>query len=239
MKDRSKVKLILFIGIALLVGGLAAASYRLWCTDDSGSCLITILEWTDTLGVLSLLAFVLIYALATLLFMPGSVLTLAAGALFGLVNGLIAASAGAGLGAFLAYLVSRFFLREAIARWLESKAILRPLVALINKADWKLLLLTRLSPLFPFNALNYAYGLSRIRPLAYLVVSWIGMLPGAFLYVYAGTMAGTLAKSLVAPEHMDNLTLKWIIFAAGLISTAVIVIWMGKSASSLLRKTSA
>ena len=130
------------------------------------------------------LLFMAVYALATVLFLPGSVLTLAGGALFGPVWGTLYNLTGATAGAALAFLVARYLASE----WVEQKAggHLRQLKEGVENEGWRFVAFVRLVPLFPFNLLNYALGLTRIRFFHYLLASYVCMLPGAAAYTYLG-----------------------------------------------------
>ena len=130
------------------------------------------------------LLFILIYALGTVLFLPGSVLTLAGGALFGPLWGTLYNLAGATLGASLAFLVARYLAGD----WVEQRASgrLRRLKQGVEQEGWRFVAFVRLVPLFPFNLLNYALGLTRIRLLDYALASFIFMAPGALAYTYLG-----------------------------------------------------
>ncbi len=130
------------------------------------------------------LLFMAAYALATVLFLPGSVLTLAGGALFGPVWGTLYNLTGATIGAGLAFLVARYLASD----WVEQKSggRLKQLKEGVEKEGWRFVAFVRLVPLFPFNLLNYALGLTRIKFLHYLVASYICMLPGAVAYTYLG-----------------------------------------------------
>jgi len=146
---------------------------------------ITALEiWISDAGVLAPIVFMLIYALATVLFLPGSFLTLAGGALFGPVLGTFYNLTGATLGATLAFLISRYLASD----WVEDKTggKIKQLIKGVEGEGWRFVAFVRLVPLFPFNLLNYALGLTKIRFLHYLVATYIFMLPGAFAYTYLG-----------------------------------------------------
>lgn len=160
--------------------------------------------WVTSAGVAGPLLFMGLYALATVFFLPGSVLTLAGGALFGPVWGTLWSLTGAALGAALAFLVAR----HLGAEWVERRAGPR-LIRLSDRVaaeGWRFVAFVRLVPLFPFNLLNYALGLTRIRFPAYLLASWVFMLPGALAYTwlgYAGREAvagsqGLIQKGLLA-----------------------------------------
>ncbi len=134
--------------------------------------------------------FVIAYAVACVAFVPGSLLTPGAGAVFGPVVGSVCASLGSTAGASLAFLVGRFVARDAVARRIAGNPRFRAVDDAIAREGWKIVLLLRLSPLFPFVFLNYALGLTRVRFRDYVVASWIGMMPGTVLYVYLGSVLG-------------------------------------------------
>ncbi len=141
-------------------------------------------QWVDQAGNAGPLLFILVYAIATVLFLPGSVLTLAGGALFGPVLGTFYNLSGATLGAALAFLVARYL----ASHWVEKKTAgrLQQLKQGVEKEGWRFVAFVRLVPLFPFNLLNYALGLTKLRFSHYVIASYVFMLPGAFAYTYLG-----------------------------------------------------
>ena len=149
-------------------------------------------EWVNGLGVWGPLVFILGYAAAVVCFVPGSVLTLAAGAIFGLRAGVVIVFAAAVLGSSAAFLVSRYLARGAIERRLAGNARFAAIDRAVGAQGRRIVFLLRLSPVFPFTLLNYALGLTRVRFADYLLAS-IGMLPGTLLYVYYGKLAGDVA----------------------------------------------
>lgn len=161
-------------------------------------------DWINNAGVLAPLIFMLVYALATVFFLPGSVVTLAGGALFGPVLGTFYNLTGATLGALLAFLISRYLASD----WVEQKTggRLRQLIKGVEAEGWRFVAFVRLMPLFPFNLLNYALGLTRISALQYVIASYLFMLPGALAYTYIGYVGreaiggdeGLIQKILIA-----------------------------------------
>jgi pyruvate/2-oxoglutarate dehydrogenase complex dihydrolipoamide dehydrogenase (E3) component/uncharacterized membrane protein YdjX (TVP38/TMEM64 family) len=149
-------------------------------------------EWVASLGALGPLVFILGYAVAIVAFVPASVLTLAAGAIFGLGAGVVYVFCAATLGSALAFLVSRYLARGVIEKRLAGNENFAAIDRAIAGEGRKIVFLLRLSPAFPFTLLNYALGLTRVRFADYLVASF-GMLPGTFLYVYYGKLAGDVA----------------------------------------------
>ena len=140
-------------------------------------------DWIAALGAWGPVVFVFLYAGAVVAALPGSALTLAAGALFGSVKGVIVVSIASTLGASLSFLVGRYFAREAVANWLSTKEKFRRLDQLTEEHGAIIVALTRLVPIFPFNLLNYGFGLTRVRFWTYVFWSWLCMLPGTVLYV--------------------------------------------------------
>ena len=160
---------------------------------DVGHHLGTLREWIDGLGPWGPVAFVILYALAVVAAIPGSALTVAAGALFGSALGVVVVSVAATLGASLSFLVSRYFARDAIANWLSGKETFRRLDQMTEEHGAVIVALTRLVPIFPFNLLNYGFGLTRVRFWTYVFWSWLCMLPGTVLYVVG---ADALTKAI-------------------------------------------
>lgn len=194
-----------------------------------------LLVWVDARGAVGILVFVVTYILATVLFIPGSILTLGAGFVFGVPGGTVAVSAGSTLGAFGAFLVGRYLARS----WVASKTQDSPKFAAIDRAvgreGWKIVLLTRLSPVFPFNLLNYAYGLTGVSAPAYVLASWIGMLPGTVMYVYLGSLAGTLAT--LGADAPARGALQWTLYGLGLVATVAVTVVVTRLAKRALAHT--
>lgn len=141
-------------------------------------------QWIKDAGVAGPLLFMLLYAIATVFFLPGSVLTLAGGALFGPVWGTLYNLTGATLGAFISFLAARYLASD----WAEARAggRLKQMKQGVEAEGWKFVAFVRLVPLFPFNVLNYALGLTRISAWHYVIASFVFMLPGAIAYTYLG-----------------------------------------------------
>ncbi len=141
-------------------------------------------QWVRDAGLAGPLVFMLVYAIGTVFFLPGSVLTLAGGALFGPVLGTFYNLTGATAGAVLAFLVARYLASD----WVEQKTAgrLKQLKQGVEGEGWRFVAFVRLVPLFPFNLLNYALGLTRIRLSHYLIATYLFMLPGAIAYTYLG-----------------------------------------------------
>ncbi len=189
------------------------------------------LERVAAMGAGGMVAFVLLYAVATVAFLPGSVLTLGAGAAFGVWKGFVLVSAGATLGACASFLVGRFLVRERIEKLLSGYPAFAAVSKAVGSQGWRVVLLTRLSPVLPFNLLNYAYGLTRVGFAEYAAASWIGMLPGTLLYVYLGAAAAEAARA----GARTRTNLEWALFVAGLAATAMAAWLIGRAAKRALK----
>ena len=176
--------------------------------------------------------FVLLYVMATVLFLPGWILTLGAGAVFGLAKGAVTVSLAATLGATAAFLVGRYLARDAVARRLAAHPRFAAIDAAVAREGWKIVLLTRLSPAFPFNLLNYAFGLTRIPAREYVLASWIGMLPGTVLYVYVGSLAGDLAT--LGQGARARTAAEWTLYGVGFLATVAVTIYVTRIARGAL-----
>jgi uncharacterized membrane protein YdjX (TVP38/TMEM64 family) len=188
--------------------------------------------WVDGLGAWGPVAFVAGYALATVAFVPGSLLTLGAGALFGLVRGTLLVLVGATLGASAAFLISRHVARSAVERRLAGDARFAAIDRAIGAEGRRIVLLLRLSPAFPFNLLNYALGLTRVRFADFFVAS-AGMLPGTLLYVYYGKVVGDVTR-LASGERAERGPAYYGLLALGLVATIVVTTLVARTARRAL-----
>jgi uncharacterized membrane protein YdjX (TVP38/TMEM64 family) len=173
------------------------------------------------------------YALACLV-LPGSLITLAAGSLFGVVVGMIVVSLAGVTGASLAFWLGRTLARGLVERRLAGNPRFRALDQAVAAGGFKIDLLTRLSPLFPFTLLNYAFGLTRVRFRDYVLASWVGMLPGTVLYVYLGSTVKELAD--VATGHVEGGAARLVLFFVGLAATVAVTVYVTRMTRRALRQ---
>ena len=145
--------------------------------------------------------------------------------------------AGSTLGAALAFLVARFIARDKIERMAQANEKFRRIDNAIGKQGAKLILLLRLSPIIPFNLSNYFYGLTAVKFWPYVVASWIGMMPGTFLYVYIGTAGKAAASATAGGRAMQHGWKYWTFMGVGFIATIVVTIWVTRIARNALGKT--
>ncbi len=192
-------------------------------------------EWVRGLGAMGPLVFIGGYILAAVAGVPGSLLTLAAGAIFGLAFGVLYVFIGATLGASAAFLVSRYVARRQIEKRVAGNAKFQSLDRAIAADGRKIVFLLRLSPVFPFSLLNYALGLSQVRFVDYVVAS-IGMLPGTVLYVYYGKLAGDVA-TVAAGDAPARGTGYYAVLVVGLVATIAVTTIITRVARRALRAT--
>jgi len=190
------------------------------------------LDWVAGLGPAGVAAFVALYVLSCVLMLPGSVLGLGAGAVFGVVRGAAIVSVASTLGATAAFLVGRHLARDWVARRVAGNPRFAAIDAAVGREGWKIVGLTRLSPVFPFNLLNYAYGLTSVRPRDYVLASWIGMFPGTVMYVYLGSLAGSLAT--VGAPGGGRTPAQWALFGVGLAATVAVTVLVTRIARRAL-----
>src|SRR5437899_1654150 len=199
----------------------------------------TFSDWVGQMGVTGIFIFIGVYVVATVLLAPGAILTIGAGFAFGLWKGFLAVSAGATLGAALAFLVARFIARDKIEAIAQRNDKFRTIDSAIGKQGAKLVFLLRLSPVIPFNLSNYFYGLTAVKFWPYVLASWIGMMPGTLLYVYIGTAGKAAVLAAAGGEAMKHGWQYWAFMSVGLVATIVVTIWVTKIARDALRETKA
>ncbi len=212
-----------------IIGGLvlvacAVAAY----VFDARSKLKAVLDGIEQLGIWGPVLFIGIYIAATVFMVPGSVLTLGAGAVFGVAWGSIYVSVGATLGATTAFLVGRYLARDWVKRKVEGSERFAAIDKAVEREGWKIVGLTRLSPVFPFNLLNYAFGLTKVRFWHYVGASWIGMMPGTVLYVYLGSIA---KAATVSGERSPG---EWALYGVGLVATIAVTVYVTRIAKKAL-----
>jgi uncharacterized membrane protein YdjX (TVP38/TMEM64 family) len=187
--------------------------------------------WIGGLGLWGPVVLALVYVVATVLFVPGTILTLAAGALFGLVVGTITVSIGSTLGAALAFLIARYVARNKVAAMAGRHRNFGAIDRAIDEGGWKIVAMLRLSPAIPFNLQNYLYGLTPVRFWPCIVTSWLAMLPGTFLYVYLGHVTGAAVGADRARTPAE-----WVMLAVGLLATAAVTVYITRLARRKLQE---
>jgi uncharacterized membrane protein YdjX (TVP38/TMEM64 family) len=184
--SRTALRVVLGVGV---LGAIAIAVIRLPVTDVA----TRLAEGMRDTGATGILLFFAAYIISTVALLPGSLLTLAAGFAYGPGWGLLLASPASVAGATVAFVLGRTLLRDRAARTVRGYPKLRAIDAAVEREGFRLVLLLRLSPVFPFNVLNYGLSLSRVRLRTYVAASFLGMLPGTAFYAYLGSLASVAA----------------------------------------------
>src|SRR6266567_4290875 len=221
----------LVASLVILIGLLLAAQFlpvQQWLRSFN--------DWVGQMGLAGIFIFIAVYAAATVLLAPGAILTIGAGFAFGLWKGFLAVSAGATLGASLAFLVARSIARDRIEAIAKGNDRFQRIDSAIGAQGATIIFLLRLSPVIPFNLSNYFYGLTGVKFWPYVFASWLGMMPATFLYVFIGT-AGKAAVSAAGGEPMKHGWQYWTFVSLGLAATIVVIIWVTKIARDALKKT--
>jgi len=219
-----KLLILVFIVAAVLMG-LRGLPLRDW--------FIELENYVGGLGPIGPVVWTLTYIICTVLFIPGSALSIAAAGLFGFTTAFIVVLIGANIGALCSFLLARSFLRDKVARWAEGNPKFQSLDRAIGSQGFKMVFLSRLSPAFPFTLLNYLLGLTAVRTGAYVLANLLGMLPGTFLYIYVGVAArDAIAGQADAAASFYEQILKY----GGLLATIVVVVFITRMARQAMRE---
>jgi uncharacterized membrane protein YdjX (TVP38/TMEM64 family) len=188
-------------------------------------------DWVKSLGFWGPIVLAIVYVIATILFVPGTILTLVAGAVFGLGVGFVTVSIGSTVGAACAFLIARYAARDTISAMARRNRRFDAIDRAIGEGGWKIVALMRLSPAIPFNVQNYLYGLTPIRFWPYVLTSWLAMLPGTFLYVYLGHVTGSAIGT-----RRERGWGEWTMLAIGLLATIAVTAYVTRLARQKLQE---
>ena len=220
-----------WIVLVLIVAALIVASVLLPVKDWIRS----FINWVQQLGPLGVVIFIAAYAVATVLFLPGWIFTVGAGLVYGVVGGTLVALTGAVIGATLAFIVARYFVRKNIEDYAKKNPRFQAIDEAIGKNGWKIIGLLRLSPLIPFNLSNYFYGITAVSLKAYVAISAVGMIPGTLLYAYLGA----IGKAGISGEKTQHSSAQYILLGVGLIATIAVTVLVSRIAKNALKKSGA
>jgi uncharacterized membrane protein YdjX (TVP38/TMEM64 family) len=193
-------------------------------------------EWVDGLGFWGPAVFIAGYVVTTIAFIPGAVMTLAAGAVFGLPWAIVYVLSGATLGSAVAFLISRHLARDAIAARIAGNPRFAAIDRAVRVQGFKMVLLMRMSPVFPYTLMNYSLGLTNVRFSDYALAS-IGMLPGTLLYAYYGVLAGDVAR-LAGGTAVERSPGYYAVLVLGLLATIAVSTLVTHAARRALRSAS-
>ena len=189
-------------------------------------------RWVAGTGAWGGLAYGLVYVVCALLFVPGSLLTIGAGLVFGVLWGTVIVSAAATATAALAFLIARHLARERVAQAARRDRRFEAIDRAVAEKGWKVVALLRLSPVVPFSLSNYLYGLTPVRFVPYLLTSWLAMLPGTLLYVWLGAAGGAAATA----GRGGRVPLEWALLGAGLLATVAVTLLLTRAARQQLER---
>lgn len=183
-------------------------------------------------GIGGMALFALVSGVSVVFFFPGSVVMTAAGAAFGLTRGFLTAQAGATLGAGLAFLVSRYIARRRVERWVSSKPAFAAVDEAIGSEGWRIVLLTRCCPLFPYIFQNYAFGLTRVSFGQYALGSFLGLVPTTLAFAYLGSLGRSGAEAASGSAS----TLELVLRGFGLLATVAVGVYLARLSRRALAK---
>ena len=214
------------LGTSILLG--IFAFYR---TLPAGETLRSLVDRIDGLGPWAGAVFVLAYAVASILLLPVWMLTVAAGAVFGVTNGSVLVLLGATLGAMAAFALSRTVLREPVRRWARSYPGFDTLDHAIAARGGRIVFLVRLTPVFPFVYVNYLFGLTAIPAVTYMAATFVGMIPATIVYVALGASAGAAATGHAASWS----TARFVVTVAGIVAAIAVSFMVARVATRAVR----
>ena len=197
--------------------------------------LLDLLAWIELSGTKGPVIYFFLYLLAGVFMFPGLILTMAAGVLFGVVKGSIIVYFSSTASVTAAFLVSRYLARDLVARKIAGNRMILLLDRAVGSEGWKIVGLTRLSPLFPYNVLNYAFGLTRVSLKDYVLASFFGMIPLTTFYVYLGSLAGSLVELGAEGSGHSRTGAEWAVYGAGLIVTVITAVLITRIARRSLK----
>lgn len=206
--------MVVGLGIVSVVASAALFSpVDIWVMNSAG--------WIEEAGAIGAVVFGLLYFGGTIVFVPATIMSISAGYLFGLYGGIVLVSACTTVGAVVAFLISRYLARDAVLRRAETRPRFKALERAISREGFKMAFLTRLVPVLPFTALNYLFGLTRVKGLNFTLATWLGMLPTSIAYVYLGAATGDLSRALAMEEAPGGAT--YLLWGVSAVAIAAIV----------------
>jgi uncharacterized membrane protein YdjX (TVP38/TMEM64 family) len=188
---------------------------------------VDMLRWLDAMGPVALLVFIALMAVVVILLLPGVLFTTGAGFVFGVVQGSLAVVIGTAIGSIGAFMIARFLFGERATRWLREHDRLAPFNEELAVRGWRLVVLTRLMPLFPFKLTNYLFGLSPVSLRGFALGTVIGIIPWSVHNVYVGALAADLSGIGMRAERSP---VEWALYVAGFIATIITIVYLSRVA---------
>ncbi|MEM7301684.1 MAG: TVP38/TMEM64 family protein [Pseudomonadota bacterium] len=210
--------------IALALGALVAG----WSYLPVQEWIASFQTWVESQGAFGVIAFIVVYALATFALVPGSPLTLAAGVAFGLWGFPIVVVA-ATIGAAISFLAARYVFHERVQTKIQDYPKFRAVNEAIREEGWRVVLLLRLSPAFPFSLQNWFLGVTPVGFWPSTIATFFGILPGTLLYIWIADLGASAGAG-------DMSILKYVLFGVGILATLVVTVVVSKKAAQKLKE---
>jgi uncharacterized membrane protein YdjX (TVP38/TMEM64 family) len=221
--------------VFLLVVLVYLAVYLVQIVDARYLLRVTLLRISE-LGAWAPFWFIIIYIVACLTFFPGFILTMGAGILWGVLEGTLYVSIGATIGAAIAFLISRYVARRWVIRKFAQNTKFRAIDDAVASEGWKIVGLTRLSPVFPFIPMNFVFGLTKIPFWQFITATWLGILPVCALFAYLGRLLGDITA--LGTQPIAEGKTKWVVSGVGIGTTIIVSFFMARIARKALANRS-
>jgi uncharacterized membrane protein YdjX (TVP38/TMEM64 family) len=229
MIARSRVTRSIAVGVLITAAVLAVLIYY-----DAQAQVLRLLEWFEAQGGWALLLFTLLMAAVVVLLLPGVMFTTGAGFVFGLAKGTMCVVLGTTLGATLAFLIARYWFGARAAQFIVSHSRLKLLSDELTPQGWKIVMLSRLVPFFPFKLSNYFFGLTHLSLRAFVFGTIVGIVPFSMHNVYLGSIAADIAT--LGTRNAQRTPLEWGVYGAGFVALVVVVLYLNRLARRALAR---
>jgi uncharacterized membrane protein YdjX (TVP38/TMEM64 family) len=220
---------VIIISILFVALGIAVLMYF-----DVHEDVLRLLDWLDALGIWGPLLFIMIMMLVVVLVLPGVMFTAGAGFVFGVVEGTVCVVVGTTLGSALAFLIARHLFGDRASQFVLSRARLRLVSEELTPQGWKIVLLTRLVPFFPFKLSNYFFGLTQFSLRGFMGGTFVGIIPLSLHNVWLGS----IAAGITAPDgHIAARTpFEWVLYGGGFLAIVGLVVYLNRLARRALAR---
>ncbi|WOX05723.1 TVP38/TMEM64 family protein [Microbulbifer pacificus] len=220
---------LLLISVTTVAVVLAILHY--FDLDDR---LIELMQWMDSLGWQASIWFILVIAIAIIFLFPGVIFTMGAGFVFGVIKGTIYVVLGTTLGAAIAFLIARYLFGKRTSAWVMSKIKPDNLGEIVRDEGWRMIMLTRMVPLFPFKLTNYFFGLTPLKFRDFVIGTFIGVIPITVNNVYVGSIAADLAS--IGSERAERTPMEWTLYGLGFVFAVIAIVGLTRMARRALKK---
>ena len=217
--------------ISVVTVAVVLATLHYFDLDDR---LIELMQWMDTLGWQASVWFILVIAIAIVFLFPGVIFTMGAGFVFGVIKGTIYVVLGTTLGAAIAFLIARYLFGKRTSTWVMSKIKPDNLGEIVRDEGWRMIMLTRMVPLFPFKLTNYFFGLTPLKFRDFVIGTFIGVIPITVNNVYVGSIAADLAS--IGSDRVERTPMEWTLYGLGFAFAVFAIIGLTRMARRALKK---